>query len=78
MDDITKTRWEIMSNNMARQTLLKEREMERKTRLLNEQIKEENNQLAMQQKKRNEYMNKVVFRNEPTAEYFAQFNTTSR
>lgn len=43
-----------------------------------QQIKDENNQLADEQKARLNYMDRVVFTNQPTTDYFTQFNTTSR
>jgi len=44
----------------------------------NIRIAEENRRLASDQKNRNEYMEKVVYQNAATGDYFNQFNTSSR
>lgn len=43
-----------------------------------QQIQAENNQIADEQKARNNYLENVVFTNQPTMEYFSQFNTSTR
>lgn len=41
-------------------------------------IAEENLRLAEEQKSRNNFLNKIVYANRATDEYFDQFNKTSR
>lgn len=47
-------------------------------RALMQQLQEENNHIADEQKARNNYLDNVVFTNQPTMEYFSQFNTSTR
>ncbi|XP_037030864.1 RIB43A-like with coiled-coils protein 2 [Bradysia coprophila] len=77
-DEITQSQWQQQTNNLARITELKEREIERARRTLNQKLQTENRQMADEQKCYQDYMNKVVFTNSPTSEYFNQFNTSSR
>lgn len=55
---------------------------ERQNRQLRQQIQTERNatneQLAEEQKQRDEYLNAEVYKFKPTKEYFEQFNTTTR
>lgn len=39
---------------------------------------EENTYMAEEQKARNKHMEKVVYTNRPTMDYFTQFNTSTR
>lgn len=43
-----------------------------------QQLQEENNHIADDQKARIDYLENVVFTNQPTMEYFSQFNTSTR
>lgn len=47
-------------------------------RALMQQLQEENNSIADEQKARINYLENVVFTNQPTMEYFSQFNTSTR
>lgn len=76
--EIHEARWETITNNLARTTLMAEQELARKQRSLNQELRDENYRLAEEQKSRNNYFDKVVYTNPPTQEYFNQFNTTTR
>lgn len=45
---------------------------------IKKKVAEENLQLAHQQKSHQEYLNRVVYKNKPTAAYFEQFNRDAR
>lgn len=47
-------------------------------RTLMQQLQEENTHIADEQKAHTNYMENVVFTNQPTIEYFSQFNTSTR
>lgn len=47
-------------------------------REINKSIAEENLRLAEQHKSRQEYLNQVLYKNKPTAEFFEQFNRDAR
>lgn len=67
-----------MLESLAENVQLKEENL---AQLKGEQLKElrhENLCLADKQRRQNEHINKVVYTNKPTEEYFNQFNTTSR
>lgn len=70
--------WDLMAMRISKQAVLKERQQERQQKEFDRAVREENDRLCEEQKKTKEYMDKVVFTNEPTAAYFEQFNTTSR
>lgn len=63
---------------MNHQMTLKERELSRNIRNMNVRVRQENENLAVEQKEKEDYINNVVNTNEPTEEFFDQFNTTSR
>ncbi|EDO49672.1 predicted protein [Nematostella vectensis] len=62
----------------AKAGILMERELERKRKQLEKDQAQENLRLSAEQKSHQEYVNKEVYTNPPTAAYFMQFNTTSR
>ncbi|CAH8825717.1 unnamed protein product [Trichobilharzia szidati] len=70
--------WDNQRLRSARLGLLLEREIERSTREMNQKIAEQNLKLACEQKSFQDYLNKELYTNQPTADYFTQFNTTSR
>lgn len=45
---------------------------------MNKKIAEENLQLAEQHKSHQEYLNRVLYKNKPTAAFFEQFNRDAR
>ncbi|KAJ3166736.1 Protein Tax-1 [Geranomyces variabilis] len=61
-----------------RASMLLEREKARQVREEAVRLREENRGNAEEQKMKQYYMNRVLYTNKPTDDYFAQFNTTSR
>lgn len=55
-----------------------EEEQRSNRRKLNEKITSMNEYLAQEQRRQQEFLNKVVYTNAPSKEFFDQFNTTSR
>ncbi|CAH8450110.1 unnamed protein product [Dicrocoelium dendriticum] len=70
--------WDKQRMKSARLGILIEREIERCTKEIKKKLADENLKLAMDQKAFQKYLNSEVYTNQPTAEYFNQFNTTSR
>lgn len=62
----------------ARAAQLLEREEDRRRAAIAKQLEDENKRLAMEQQQHQDYLNKDVYTNDPTAAYFLQFNTTTR
>lgn len=65
-------------NGTQRTIHLMDRDLEMKQRERNIQIAEENKRLADEQNKRKQYLDKIVYANVPTDDYFGQFNKSSR
>ncbi|XP_068083123.1 RIB43A-like with coiled-coils protein 2 [Anabrus simplex] len=70
--------WDEVANGMAQHAFLLERELLEKQREINKQILGQNKQLSAQQKSYQEYVEKILYTNKPTAAYFEQFNTSTR
>ena len=70
--------WEKQANNNAKAGMILEREQGRQVRNKNKNVAEENLKLAMEQKAHQEFLDKQVYINPPTAAYFQQFNTITR
>eukprot|EP00842_Homolaphlyctis_polyrhiza_P004850 jgi/Hompol1/5366/HPOL_004368-RA len=70
--------WAIQEAANARALELLERDRARNAKLKAIQIRKENEAKAMEDKKRRNYIDKVLYTNPPKEEYFQQFNTTSR
>ena len=62
----------------AKTLILMEREKGRKAAEIEKQIAEENMSLAQEQRVHLTRMNKEVYTNPPTGDYFSQFNTGTR
>ncbi|XP_052779327.1 RIB43A-like with coiled-coils protein 2 [Mya arenaria] len=62
----------------ARAAMLLEREQERKREELNRCLADENRRLAQEQKSHQDYLEREVYTNPPSAAYFMQFNTSTR
>lgn len=62
----------------AKAGLIMEKQLERKEKELVQQLKEENKRLDYEQKSHKDYLDKVVYTNQPTAAYYMQFNTSTR
>ncbi|MEE6477610.1 hypothetical protein FKM82_011570 [Ascaphus truei] len=70
--------WDRQRVQAARAMLLLERQQTRQDRELRKAQDHMNSQLSQAQKAQKIYLDKEVFTNTPTAQYFEQFNTTSR
>ncbi|XP_077292804.1 RIB43A-like with coiled-coils protein 2 [Arctopsyche grandis] len=70
--------WENIVINMSNLSALSDTENQKKRRTMAMKVKEENLMLSKQQKDKKAYYDKIVYRNEPTDEYFSKFNTSSR
>lgn len=55
-----------------------EKHIEREKRVYDKDLLDDNQRLANAQKQTKNYLDQVVYTNQPTAAYFAQFNTTTR
>ncbi|RNA36592.1 RIB43A-like with coiled-coils 2 [Brachionus plicatilis] len=62
----------------AKAGIIAERQLERKEKEILKQMVDENKRLDYEQKSHKNYLDKVVYTNEPTAAYFMQFNTSTR
>lgn len=71
-------KWVEMSENYSRAMTLIERDEMRKRRNQLMHLRQENQELADQQHRVQEHIDKKVYTNEPTEEYYGMFNTTSR
>ncbi|XP_011497805.1 PREDICTED: RIB43A-like with coiled-coils protein 2 [Ceratosolen solmsi marchali] len=70
--------WDKLMNGNARAAESYQRELDRKRAELNKQIAEENRQLAQQHKKHQDYLNRQVYKNKPSSEFYEQFNKSTR
>ncbi|XP_002162341.1 RIB43A-like with coiled-coils protein 2 [Hydra vulgaris] len=70
--------WNQQILKRAKAAMIMEQMQERKKKDFYKKLAEENCQLAASQKSRLKYMNEVVYTNQPTPDFFAQFNTSSR
>lgn len=74
----TERQWEQLTESYTNVMTQKEHEVKRKVNDKFGVVTQENKQLADEQKRTREFIDKVVYTNPPTQEYFDQFNTTSR
>lgn len=70
--------WETMTENFSRTMSLIERDEIRKRRHQLMRVRQENQELAGEQHRVRDHIEKNVYTNEPTDEYYGMFNTTSR
>lgn len=70
--------WDHLMNSHLQAAYSYEHELNKKKSELNKKIAEENLQLAEQQKLHQEYLNRVIYRNQPTAAFYEQFNKGTR
>ncbi|KAJ3217762.1 Protein Tax-1 [Dinochytrium kinnereticum] len=71
-------RWALQESANHRASLLLDREKQRRSRELAIQIRKQNEMKAVEDRQRKYYIDKVLYTNPPSDEYFGQFNTTSR
>ncbi|XP_053670756.1 RIB43A-like with coiled-coils protein 2 [Anopheles nili] len=74
----TKESWDQLANGFDRMATAKERELNRRRHSLAEQIRQENHLLSLEQQRKLDHLDKVIYQNKPTQAYFDQFNTCSR
>ncbi|XP_029041650.1 RIB43A-like with coiled-coils protein 2 [Osmia bicornis bicornis] len=70
--------WDQLMNSHAEIANAYQREMDQKRTEINKRIAEENLKLAEQHKSHQEYLNRELYKNKPTAEFFEQFNKDAR
>ncbi|XP_063703141.1 RIB43A-like with coiled-coils protein 2 [Culicoides brevitarsis] len=71
-------KWDQMTENQLRTLSLIERDEMRKRHYELARMRQENEKLADEQNREREFIEKKVYTNEPTDEYYGMFNTTSR
>lgn len=71
-------RWDQLRMDQTKHAILMQRDQNRQIRELQKNQLKLNQQLAREQKMQKDYLEKNVYSNVPTHEYFAQFNTTTR
>lgn len=74
----TQQNWAVQDALHQRTALLLEREQARQKRQMNLSLRQQNLFMAKDQKHEQKVLNKVVYTNKPSDEYFGQFNTSSR
>ncbi|CAF1520400.1 unnamed protein product [Didymodactylos carnosus] len=62
----------------AKAGMISEKQIEREKRTIEQDLYGDNQRLANEQKNLKQYLDRVVYTNQPTAAYFTQFNTNSR
>lgn len=77
-EELRDREFERQATANSRAALLIERELERKRKEIERQQADENRRLAQEQKAHQEFLDKELYTNPPTASYFMQFNTTTR
>ncbi|XP_058791408.1 RIB43A-like with coiled-coils protein 2 [Phymastichus coffea] len=70
--------WNKMVNGNARAAESHQRELDRRRAELSKQIAEENLRMAEQQKSHQDYLNRLVYQNKPSPEFYEQFNKSTR
>ena len=70
--------WDEQRVAQARAAEMLQRENERREKDIAKQLENENQRLGSEQHSHQDYLDKEVYTNEPTAGYFMQFNTTTR
>ncbi|XP_072756418.1 RIB43A-like with coiled-coils protein 2 [Anoplolepis gracilipes] len=70
--------WDRLMNSHLQAAYAYEQDLNKKKSELNKKIAEENLQLAEQQKLHQEYLNRVIYKNQTTAAFYEQFNKGTR
>ncbi|XP_011868101.1 PREDICTED: RIB43A-like with coiled-coils protein 2 [Vollenhovia emeryi] len=70
--------WDRLMDSHLQTAYSYERELSQRKSELNKKIAEENLRLAEQQKQHQEYLNHTVYKNQPTAAFYEQFNKGTR
>ncbi|XP_052867965.1 RIB43A-like with coiled-coils protein 2 [Anopheles cruzii] len=74
----TRHAWDQLAIDFDKAVMTKENELTRRRHALAEQIRHENRLLALEQHRKIEHLDKVIYQNRPTQAYFDQFNTCTR
>ncbi|XP_058060489.1 RIB43A-like with coiled-coils protein 2 [Anopheles bellator] len=74
----TRHAWDQLAIDFDKAVVTKENELTRRRHALAEQIRHENRLLALEQHRKIEHLDKVIYQNRPTQAYFDQFNTCTR
>ncbi|XP_023209703.1 RIB43A-like with coiled-coils protein 2 [Centruroides sculpturatus] len=78
MEEQEMAEWDKLILHQNRCAILKERELSRRKKRTDQNLCLMNHELAKEQTLRKEYLNKIVYTNPLTEDYFSQFNTTTR
>ncbi|XP_029912076.1 RIB43A-like with coiled-coils protein 1 [Myripristis murdjan] len=70
--------WDLQQMKLSREAEEEERRAAEQRRQKRIQLDQDNKQLAREQQAYQEYLNKQLYTNKPTVDYFCQFNTSSR
>lgn len=70
--------WDKQLSNQATLAQFKEEEEEKQKFQAERKIAMQNLELSQHQRLQQEHLNKIIYSNTPTENYFDQFNTTSR
>eukprot|EP00002_Diphylleia_rotans_P012278 TRINITY_DN2401_c0_g2_i3.p1 TRINITY_DN2401_c0_g2~~TRINITY_DN2401_c0_g2_i3.p1 ORF type:complete len:128 (+),score=34.55 TRINITY_DN2401_c0_g2_i3:713-1096(+) len=73
-----KREWERLQEALRREAVLKEREKQRAQKIQLESQKDDFAKSAKEKKERQEYLNRHVYTNQITDEFYSQFGTSSR
>ncbi|XP_014206591.1 RIB43A-like with coiled-coils protein 2 [Copidosoma floridanum] len=77
-ETVKNAEWNQLINGNARVAESYQRELDRRRSELNRQIAEENRRLAQQQKSHQDYLNRHVYKHNPSPEFYEQFNRSTR
>ncbi|XP_055613285.1 RIB43A-like with coiled-coils protein 2 [Uranotaenia lowii] len=77
-DQMRKETWDKLANDFDRMAVQNERHVNHLRRQIMSATASENQNLSDEQQRKLDFMNRVVYQNVPTIEYFEQFNTTTR
>ncbi|KAF5285339.1 hypothetical protein FQA39_LY04438 [Lamprigera yunnana] len=70
--------WDDYSNGIQKTIALMDKELAKKEKERRVSLAEENKRMAVEQKNNQDYMNKIVYRNKPSASFYDQFNRSTR
>ncbi|XP_025159066.1 RIB43A-like with coiled-coils protein 2 isoform X1 [Harpegnathos saltator] len=74
----TDEEWDRLMTSHLQVAYSHARELDQRKSELNKKIAEENLQLAERQKSHQDYLNRVLYKNMPTADFYEQFNKSTR
>ncbi|GIX91940.1 hypothetical protein CEXT_470171 [Caerostris extrusa] len=77
-DQRVKAEWDAQLIHQENIALLMEQENKERRFDFNKKVSSQNTELSYEQRRQQEFLEKVVYTNVPTKEFFDQFNTTSK